>query len=71
MSKRDHSYRNGAFCPVSLQQCHLSARRTERRAIQVKPFPPVEPQPLDGFTEALRQQVGKRPFATHAYAEAA
>src|SRR5450830_2188430 len=71
MSKRDYSYRNNAFFLVSLQQCHLPARRAKHRTIQVKTLPAIEPQPLDRLAEALRQQISKRPLAAHAHTEAA
>ncbi|MGK9559328.1 hypothetical protein O6495_24185, partial [Salmonella enterica subsp. enterica] len=61
ISKRDYFHSNGAFVLFSLQHCHLPARRAKRRAIQIKPFPSIQPQPLDRFVETLRQQISKWP----------
>src|SRR5471030_242659 len=50
---------------LSSNQRHLATRRTEGCAIKVEAISLIEPQAFDRFAEALCQQVGKRPFATH------
>ncbi len=53
------------------QQRHLPARRAERRTVEVEISAAVEPQALERLGKTLGQQVGERPLAPHAAAEAA
>ena len=56
---------------LSLNQRHLTTRRTEGRAVEVVAFAVIESQALDRFGEALGEQVGKRPLAAHPGTETA
>jgi len=50
---------------LSSNQRHLATRRTKGFAVQIEPFPQIEPQAFDGLGKTLREQVGKRTLTTH------